>query len=82
MRTDFPFPFWLKFREELSENVVAITTRKGLSFIFCFQSVTIHFYEKSQSFKKKSCVRADICLKNQRGGPNRVKIDIANKTST
>ena len=41
------------FVEVLSENVVAMVTREGLSSSFVFKTSSIYFSEKSQGFKKK-----------------------------
>ena len=52
----------------LSENVVAMATREGLSFQFCFQNITYIFLGKSQGFKKKVSVVLELCFKNLKGG--------------
>ena len=81
---DFLLHFSLIFEEALSENVVAMATREGLSFQLLFQNVTYTFLGKSQTFKKKRGCYKVMLQKLQGGGgggkhpcPNRVKSNIS-----
>ena len=47
---NFRFFLMLIFSEALPENVVAVLTRKGLSFIFRFQNVTCRFLGRVTKF--------------------------------
>ena len=53
-KTDFPFHFWLIFNEAPFGNVVAIATRKCLSFTIFVSKHYLYILRKSQKVSRKN----------------------------
>ena len=66
--------FWLILEEALSENVVAMATREGLSFLFWFQKLPINIFAgKVTKFQEKIFCSLGVMLQKPQELENVVK---------
>ena len=59
---------WLIFVQVLSENVVAMATREGLSFQFFFQNNIYVYFRKSHKLSRKKLLSFGVMLEKPQGG--------------